>query len=106
MPALVADRLGVSTRVLSHPFAGVLSAYGMGLADLRIDARARHLKLHLSADDLAALAEAVDATMAAEMESDSREEILQAQDIAPEPDHGSEARATGAHAIRGHGFLH
>ena len=31
---LVADALGM-TRVLVHPFAGVLSAYGMGLADIR-----------------------------------------------------------------------
>ncbi len=31
----VADRLGM-TRVLLHPLAGVLSAYGMGLADLRL----------------------------------------------------------------------
>ncbi len=31
---LVADALGM-TRVLLHPFAGVLSAYGMGLADIR-----------------------------------------------------------------------
>ncbi len=30
---LVADRLGMG-RVLIHPFAGVLSAYGMGIADL------------------------------------------------------------------------
>ncbi|HZS82903.1 MAG TPA: hydantoinase B/oxoprolinase family protein [Stellaceae bacterium] len=32
---LVADALGM-TRVYIHPFAGVLSAYGMGLADLRL----------------------------------------------------------------------
>jgi 5-oxoprolinase (ATP-hydrolysing) len=32
---LVADALGV-TRVMVHPLAGVLSAYGMGLADLRV----------------------------------------------------------------------
>src|SRR6185369_5203657 len=32
---LVADALGM-TRVLLHPLAGVLSAYGMGLADLRV----------------------------------------------------------------------
>ena len=32
---LVADALGM-TRVFIHPFAGVLSAYGMGLADLRV----------------------------------------------------------------------
>jgi len=31
---LVADALGM-TRVMLHPFAGVLSAYGMGLADIR-----------------------------------------------------------------------
>ncbi len=31
---LVADALGM-TKVLLHPFAGVLSAYGMGLADIR-----------------------------------------------------------------------
>ncbi|MEE8496007.1 MAG: hydantoinase B/oxoprolinase family protein [Xanthomonadales bacterium] len=32
---LVADALGIS-RVLIHPYAGVLSAYGMGLADRRL----------------------------------------------------------------------
>jgi 5-oxoprolinase (ATP-hydrolysing) len=32
---LVADALGM-TRILIHPFAGVLSAYGMGLAELRV----------------------------------------------------------------------
>ena len=31
---MVADALGM-TRVLLHPLAGVLSAYGMGLADIR-----------------------------------------------------------------------
>lgn len=31
----VADRLGIQ-RILIHPFAGVLSAYGMGLADFRL----------------------------------------------------------------------
>ena len=31
---LVADALGM-TSVFLHPFAGVLSAYGMGLADVR-----------------------------------------------------------------------
>ena len=31
---LVADALGM-TKILIHPFAGVLSAYGMGLADIR-----------------------------------------------------------------------
>ncbi|MFK5073628.1 hydantoinase/oxoprolinase family protein, partial [Klebsiella pneumoniae] len=32
---LVADALGM-TKVLLHPLAGVLSAYGMGLADQRV----------------------------------------------------------------------
>ena len=32
---MVADSLAI-TRVLVHPYAGVLSAYGMGLADLRV----------------------------------------------------------------------
>ena len=32
---LVADALGM-TKVMIHPFAGVLSAYGMGLADMRL----------------------------------------------------------------------
>jgi 5-oxoprolinase (ATP-hydrolysing) len=32
---LVADRLGI-TRIFLHPYAGVLSAYGMGLADFRL----------------------------------------------------------------------
>ena len=36
---LVADALGMTT-VLIHPLAGVLSAYGMGLADMRRAARA------------------------------------------------------------------
>ena len=36
---LVADALGMET-VFIHPFAGVLSAYGMGLADQTVHARA------------------------------------------------------------------
>jgi 5-oxoprolinase (ATP-hydrolysing) len=44
---LVADALGVS-RVLLHPLAGVLSAYGMGLADVRA-LRERTVELPLGA---------------------------------------------------------
>ena len=47
---LVADALGIQT-VLIHPFAGVLSAYGMGLADLR-SLRERSLGLPLAGDTL------------------------------------------------------
>ncbi len=42
---LVADSLGMS-RVLLHPFAGVLSAYGMGLAEIR-SIRERQVELPL-----------------------------------------------------------
>jgi len=59
---LVADALGM-TKVLTHPFAGVLSAYGMGLADVRalrekaIETRleaAAMPELEATLDDLAA----------------------------------------------------
>jgi 5-oxoprolinase (ATP-hydrolysing) len=52
---LVADALGMD-RVMIHPLGGVLSAYGMGLADRRA-VRERTLALPLEAGD--ALAEAV-----------------------------------------------
>ena len=45
---LVADSLGMDT-VLLHPFAGVLSAYGMGLADVRA-IREKQLDVTLSED--------------------------------------------------------
>ena len=46
---LVAEALGMS-RVMVHPFAGVLSAYGMGLADVRC-LREGQLDCDLSDDD-------------------------------------------------------
>ena len=49
---LVADALGM-TRVFIHPLAGVLSAYGMGLADVRA-LRQRAIEAQLSDDALAA----------------------------------------------------
>jgi 5-oxoprolinase (ATP-hydrolysing) len=45
---LVADALGMK-RVFLHPFAGVLSAYGMGLADIRA-LREIHLEFSLDAE--------------------------------------------------------
>ncbi|MDZ5650626.1 hydantoinase B/oxoprolinase family protein [Nitrospirillum sp. BR 11828] len=55
---LVADALGM-TRVMIHPFAGVLSAYGMGLADLRV-IRDRTIEQPLSPDlDLSTPAQAL-----------------------------------------------
>jgi 5-oxoprolinase (ATP-hydrolysing) len=65
---LVADALGMK-RVYIHPFAGVLSAYGMGLADLRIlkeaaiEARLEDDLLPDLAAELAALIEAGRAEM-------------------------------------------
>ncbi len=49
---LVADALGM-TRVFIHPFAGVLSAYGMGLADVRA-LRQQAVEAELSDASLAA----------------------------------------------------
>ena len=49
----VADRLGMN-RVMLHPFAGVLSAYGMGLAEVR-SIRERQLELSLVPDSMASL---------------------------------------------------
>lgn len=54
---LVADALGM-TQVLLHPFAGVLSAYGMGLAEVRA-IRQTTVALPLSPEADAALAEQV-----------------------------------------------
>ncbi|GAA4017586.1 hydantoinase B/oxoprolinase family protein [Actimicrobium antarcticum] len=48
---LVADALGM-TRVFAHPFAGVLSAYGMGLAD-QTAMREKALELPLNASAVA-----------------------------------------------------
>ena len=71
----IADVLGI-TRVLLHPYAGVLSAYGMGLAEVRA-LRERQVERPLSGS-AAALAEAL-----AELEASAVEEVL-GQDIARE----------------------
>ncbi|HKW80233.1 MAG TPA: hydantoinase B/oxoprolinase family protein, partial [Casimicrobiaceae bacterium] len=72
----VADALGM-TRVFIHPLAGVLSAYGMGLAEVRA-LRQRAVEAPLSADALSD-ADAVFDNLAGE----ARAEIA-AQDIAPD----------------------
>ncbi len=63
---LVADELGIGT-VLLHPFAGVLSAYGMGLAD-QTSLRERAVELPLDGAALPALRAAAD-ELAAEARS-------------------------------------
>jgi 5-oxoprolinase (ATP-hydrolysing) len=65
---LVADALGIS-RVFIHPFAGVLSAYGMGLADLRV-MRERAIEATLDDKLIGELKETF-----AEMETDGRDEM-------------------------------
>jgi 5-oxoprolinase (ATP-hydrolysing) len=55
---LVADALGM-TRIVIHPLAGVLSAYGMGLADT-VAMRQRSVEARLAPASVAALEQALD----------------------------------------------
>lgn len=64
---LVADALGMS-RVMIHPFAGLLSAYGMGLADIRV-LRDRAVEVRLDTAGIARFEEALD-TLAGEAEAE------------------------------------
>jgi 5-oxoprolinase (ATP-hydrolysing) len=64
----VADALGM-TRILIHPMAGVLSAYGMGLADV-IAMRESAMEIPLSDDVLPDLRETL-----GRLEADAREEL-------------------------------
>jgi 5-oxoprolinase (ATP-hydrolysing) len=70
---LVADALGV-TKVMAHPLAGVLSAYGMGLADLRV-LREATVEAVLDVAGEAGLA-----AQAARLEAEARTALL-AQDV-------------------------
>ena len=74
----VADALGM-TRIFVHPLAGVLSAYGMGLAD-QTAMREQSLERRLQADAMTALNEALDrlaseATLDLESQGVSRQRI-------------------------------
>jgi 5-oxoprolinase (ATP-hydrolysing) len=60
---LVADSLGL-TRILVHPLASVLSAYGMGLADVRV-IRQRAIEAALDDAVMPALEQAIDELAAA-----------------------------------------
>ncbi len=66
---LVADKLGM-TRVLLHPYAGVLSAYGMGLADMRV-MRERTVETELADGNMAEIAGVLD-DLAAEATTEMR----------------------------------
>jgi 5-oxoprolinase (ATP-hydrolysing) len=59
---MVADALGMST-VFIHPYAGVLSAFGMGLADMRA-VRERSVEAVLSEEAMPAVRAALDALAA------------------------------------------
>jgi 5-oxoprolinase (ATP-hydrolysing) len=74
----VADALGMRT-VFVHPFAGVLSAYGMGLADLRV-LRERAVERRLEAGLLPAIAADLDA-LAAEGLAELRRQDVAADKI-------------------------
>ena len=74
---LVADSLGMN-RVLLHPFAGVLSAYGMGLAEIR-SIRERQVELPLDDDTGRASFELALAELATVVSDD-----LTAQDVPAE----------------------
>jgi len=65
---LVADALAIQS-VLIHPYAGVLSAYGMGLADLRV-IREAAVEAPLGEDGMASLGHTLD-----ELEADGRREM-------------------------------
>lgn len=66
---LVADALGMS-RALIHPFAGVLSAYGMGLADITA-MRESSLELRLEPENLPACVQRLK-----ELTAEARAEVL------------------------------
>jgi 5-oxoprolinase (ATP-hydrolysing) len=72
----VADALGMRS-ILIHPFAGVLSAYGMGLAD-RTAIRERAVELELGESSLAPLTQVLD-----ELADNARAD-LESQGVAPE----------------------
>ncbi len=76
---LVADALGMG-RVMIHPFAGLLSAYGMGLADIRV-LRDRAVEVRLDDDEgFARFTEALD-TLAGEAEAELRAQRIPADRI-------------------------
>ena len=72
---LVADALGM-TRVLVHPLAGVLSAYGMGLADQNV-IREQAIELPLVPDSMASLTQTLSS-----LEAAAQADLLQQQSAA------------------------
>jgi 5-oxoprolinase (ATP-hydrolysing) len=75
---MIADRLGMET-VHIHPLSGVLSAYGMGLADIRAH-RSRAVVLPLAADYEPPLRQ-VEAALAAEARRELQDQGLGPSDV-------------------------
>ncbi|HEY9858461.1 MAG TPA: hydantoinase/oxoprolinase family protein, partial [Candidatus Obscuribacterales bacterium] len=76
----IADALGMS-QVFIHPFAGVLSAYGMGLADLRV-LRERAVEAKLTDGLIPDLEK-----LLVELANDGKAELTQLDNEAPLPPH-------------------
>jgi len=74
---LVADALGM-TRVFVHPLAGVLSAYGMGLAD-QVVIREQAVELPLASDALASIDSSLQALADAARDELTRQEVSQGE---------------------------
>ena len=70
---LVADALGM-TKVFVHPLAGVLSAYGMGLADQNV-IREQAIELPLNAGSLPSVSQSLDALGDAAQAELARQEV-------------------------------
>ena len=75
----VADALGMQT-VLVHPFSGILSAYGMGLAQIRAS-RSKALIRELS-DELASTMHALEKELTRETESELQAQQVESGEIA------------------------
>ncbi|WP_326533443.1 hydantoinase B/oxoprolinase family protein [Pseudorhodoferax sp.] len=74
---LVADALGM-TRVLVHPLAGVLSAYGMGLADQTV-IREQAVEVKLAPQAIAQISGQLDALAAIAREELTRQQVNQGE---------------------------
>ena len=74
---LVADALGM-TRVLVHPLAGVLSAYGMGLADQNL-IREQAFERVLEPEALAPMAQQLDALAEQAVQTLARQQLSQSE---------------------------
>mgnify|MGYP001826161229 FL=1 len=74
---LIADVLGI-TKIFIHPYAGVLSAYGIGLADIRVT-KVESVEMALTSDvipKLESLMESLESKATKEREEETRELVV------------------------------